>query len=296
MGQAIAELGWPRHSYVISTKFFWGLHSGPTSRNTLNRKYLLEAIDPSLERLGLDHVDLVFCHRHDSETPLEETVWACSDIVSSGKAHYWGTSEWRAEQLLDACRIADARCAYRPISNQPQYSILRRGIERAVLPTSRREGIGQVVWSPLAQGALTGKYAGGQLPPGSRAADAQRNRFMSDFLALGSRRGLVSLLAEGERLTATEAYRGAPRLEHPAPVVSYTNVGEETGRMMEVMRRILPRSDTARRGDPDLSRLPLSVSRWTIDERGVVVEARGAMRSRRIRIAGCAMRCQSWLR
>lgn len=103
--------------------------------------------------------------------------------------------------------------------------------------------------------------------------------FVSDFLALGSRRGLVSLLAEGEKLTATAAYRGAPKVEQPAPVVSYTNVGEETGRMMEVMRRILPRSAPARQGDPDLSRLPLSVSRWTIDERGVVVEARGVMGS-----------------
>ena len=97
MGEAIAALGWPRHSYVLSTKLFWGLHQSVNMRNTLNRKYLMQAIDGSLERLGLDFVDLVYCHRPDPETPIEETVWAMSDIITSGKALYWGTSEWSAE-------------------------------------------------------------------------------------------------------------------------------------------------------------------------------------------------------
>ena len=99
MGEAIATLGWPRHSYVISTKLFWGVHQGVNMQNTLNRKYLLQAIDGSLERFGLDFVDLLYCHRPDPETPIEETVWAMSDIITSGKALYWGTSEWSAEAI-----------------------------------------------------------------------------------------------------------------------------------------------------------------------------------------------------
>ena len=100
MGEALRELGWPRYSYLVSTKFYWGIHRDtPNAHFTLNRKYLLEAIDGSLERLGLDHVDLVYCHRADPETTIEETTWAMSDIVSSGKAHYWGTSEWSADEI-----------------------------------------------------------------------------------------------------------------------------------------------------------------------------------------------------
>ena len=106
MGEAIASLGWPRHSYVLSTKLFWGLHDGVNMRNTLNRKYLAQAIDGSLERLGLDFVDLVYCHRPDPETPVEETVWAMSDMITAGKALYWGTSEWSAEQLREAWDFA----------------------------------------------------------------------------------------------------------------------------------------------------------------------------------------------
>jgi voltage-dependent potassium channel beta subunit len=170
MGQAIAELGWPRPSYVISTKFFWGLHNGPTSRNTLNRKYLLEAIDPSLERLGLDHVDLIFCHRNDPETPLEETVWACSDIVSSGKAHYWGTSEWPADEIRAAWEIADKHHLHKPVMEQPQYNMFeRRKVERSYLRLYEDLGLGLTTWSPLASGLLTGKYLDG-VPEDSRAA------------------------------------------------------------------------------------------------------------------------------
>ena len=104
MGAAIDKLGWARHSYVISTKVFWGLHDVPNMKNTLNRKYLLQAVDGSLERLGLDFVDLLFCHRPDPNTPIEETVWAMSDIVASGKATYWGTSEWAADEIRAARR------------------------------------------------------------------------------------------------------------------------------------------------------------------------------------------------
>ena len=170
MGQAIAELGWARPSYVISTKFFWGLHNGPNSRNTLNRKYLLEAIDPSLERLGLDHVDLIFCHRNDPETPLEETVRACSDIVSSGKALYWGTSEWPADEIRAAWEIADKHHMHKPVMEQPQYNMFeRRKVERSYLRLYDEIGLGLTTWSPLASGLLTGKYLDG-VPDDSRAA------------------------------------------------------------------------------------------------------------------------------
>src|SRR5688500_9297872 len=126
MGAAIAELGWARHSYVISTKLFWGLHDDVNMQNTLNRKYLLHAIDGSLERLGLDFVDLLYCHRADPGTPLEETVWAMSDIVSSGKALYWGTSEWPASAIRAAWEIADRHHLHRPVVEQPQYHLLHR--------------------------------------------------------------------------------------------------------------------------------------------------------------------------
>jgi voltage-dependent potassium channel beta subunit len=174
--------GFPRPYLVIATKCFFPMSERPNDRG-LSRKHIVESVEASLRRLGTDYIDLMQCHRPDPATPIQETVCAFEDLIRQGKLLYWGTSEWRAEQLAEACRVADARSAYRPISNQPQYSILRRGIEKKVLPTSVREGIGQVVWSPLAQGALTGKYAGGAMPAGSRAADDERNRFMGDFLA-----------------------------------------------------------------------------------------------------------------
>jgi voltage-dependent potassium channel beta subunit len=170
MGQAIAELGWGRHSYVISSKYFWGLHDGPTSRNTLNRKYLLEAVDSSLERLGLDHLDLIFCHRPDPDTPVEETVWACSDIVSSGKAHYWGTSEWSADDIRAAWEIAERHHLHKPVMEQPQYNMFeRRKVERSYRRLYDEIGLGLTTWSPLASGLLTGKYLDG-VPADSRAA------------------------------------------------------------------------------------------------------------------------------
>lgn len=169
MGKAIADLGWPRHSYVISTKYFWGIHEGVNSRNTLNRKYLLEAIDPSLERLGLDYVDLIFCHRADPETPIEETVWACSEIVSSGRALYWGTSEWRADDIRAAWEIAERHHLHKPLMEQPQYNMFeRRKVERSYRRLYDEIGLGLTTWSPLASGLLTGKYLDG-VPEGSRA-------------------------------------------------------------------------------------------------------------------------------
>ena len=160
MGAAIKKLGLRRGSYVLSTKFFWGLHDGINEENTLNRKYLLEAIDGSLARLKLDHVDLVFCHRPDPYTPLEETVRAMSDIITQGKALYWGTSEWSADQIMAAWQIAERHHLHKPQMEQPQYNLLWRDrVESEYTRLYKEIGLGTTIWSPLAAGFLTGKYS-----------------------------------------------------------------------------------------------------------------------------------------
>ena len=169
MGEAIKKLGLERHSYVISSKFFWGIKDGVNSKNTLNRKYLMEAIDPSLERMGLEHLDLIYCHRPDPETPIEETVWAMSDIVSSGRALYWGTSEWSADEIRAAWHIADKHHLHKPVMEQPQYNLVWRDkVEEEYARLYDDIGLGLTTWSPLASGLLTGKYLDG-VPEGSRA-------------------------------------------------------------------------------------------------------------------------------
>ena len=169
MGTAIRELGWLRHEYIISTKLFWGLHDQINMKNTLNRKYLTQAIEGSLERLGLDFVDLVFCHRPDPKTPIEETVWAMSDMVSRGQALYWGTSEWSADEIRAAYDIADRHHLHKPLMEQPQYNLLwRERVEKEYKRLYEDIGLGTTIWSPLASGLLTGKYING-VPEGSRA-------------------------------------------------------------------------------------------------------------------------------
>ena len=169
MGEAIRKLGWQRHEFVVSTKLFWGLHPDVNMRNTLNRKYLSQAIDGSLQRFGFDFVDLVFCHRSDSHTPIEETVWAMSDMITQGKALYWGTSEWSADDIRSAWDIADKHHLHKPIMDQPQYNILWRDrVEKEYKRLYEDIGLGLTTWSPLASGLLTGKYING-IPSGSRA-------------------------------------------------------------------------------------------------------------------------------
>ncbi|MDE3009038.1 MAG: aldo/keto reductase [Acidobacteriota bacterium] len=169
MGQAFRDLGWQRHEYVVSTKLFWGLHDQVNMRNTLNRKYLSQAIDGSLERFGLDFVDLVFCHRPDRHTPIEETVWAMSDMITQGKALYWGTSEWSADEIRAAYDVADRHHLHKPLMEQPQYNILWRDrVEKEYRRLYEDIGLGTTIWSPLASGLLTGKYLNG-VPEGSRA-------------------------------------------------------------------------------------------------------------------------------
>ena len=205
MGDAIAELGWARHEYVISTKIFWGIHKGvPNMENTLNRKYLMQAIDGSLERLGLDFVDLLFCHRPDPNTPIEETVWAMSDIVSSGKALYWGTSEWSADEIRAAWDIADRRNLHKPVMEQPQYNLFEtKKVEKEYARLYEDIGLGLTTWSPLASGLLSGKYVDG-IPEGSRASlpgyewlrdlltDERRNAQVRELGAVADRLGVTT--------------------------------------------------------------------------------------------------------
>ncbi len=195
MGEAIRQLGWPRHSYLVSSKFFWGLHDGPNSRNTLNRKYLLEAIDASLDRFGLDHLDLIYCHRADPDTPIEETVRAMSDAIDRGKALYWGTSEWSADEIRAAWDVADRHGWHKPVVEQPQYNLFHRDrVEQEYARLYEDLGLGTTIWSPLASGLLTGKYLEG-VPEGSRGA-LEGFDWMRDRLTDGEANARVQQLKE----------------------------------------------------------------------------------------------------
>jgi len=203
LGQAESVLGRAlkgirRDSIEIFTKVFF--RTGPNPNNSgLSRKHIMESVHSSLERLQTDHVDLLQAHRYDYFTPLEETLRAFDDLVRQGKVHYIGVSEWSAEQIDDALRMADEMGFDRIVSNQPQYSLLWRVIEAEVVPLSHREGVGQIVWSPLAQGVLTGKYLpGGQSPP-------------EDSRAKGPEGGEMSWLLRDEVLEPVQEYAGLCR-------------------------------------------------------------------------------------
>jgi voltage-dependent potassium channel beta subunit len=181
MGRVLTELGWPRWSYVLTTKVYWGLHDAPNMRNTLNRKYLMQAIDGSLERLQVDFVDILYCHRSDPNTSLEETVWAMSDIVTAGKALYWGTSEWAADEIRGAVEIAERHHLHKPVTEQPQYNLLsRERVEQEYARVFAECGYGATTWSPLASGLLTGKYRDG-IPEDSRGA-LEGYDWLTDYL------------------------------------------------------------------------------------------------------------------
>jgi voltage-dependent potassium channel beta subunit len=197
MGQAFKRLGWPRLNFIVSTKFFWGMaREGNTvnRRNTLNRKYLSHAIDGSLQRFGLDHVDLVYCHRPDPHTPIEETVWAMSDMITRGKALYWGTSEWSADEIRAAWGIADKHHLHKPVVEQPQYHLFhRKRVEQEYARLYEDIGLGLTTWSPLASGLLTGKYRDG-VPDGSRGA-MESMAYLRDNLTDAKKNAAVAQLA-----------------------------------------------------------------------------------------------------
>lgn len=204
MGAALKALGWPRLNYVVSTKFYWGLPDtssggggaaeGINRKNTLNRKYLMQGIDGSLKRLGLDHVDLIYCHRPDAHTPIEETVRAMSDIISQGKALYWGTSEWSASDIHAAWHLADRHGWHKPVMEQPEYHLFhRRRVEKEYARLYEDIGLGLTTWSPLASGLLTGKYRAG-LPEGSRGA-MENMAFLREGLLNVEKNNAVAQLA-----------------------------------------------------------------------------------------------------
>ena len=170
MGDALRQLGWRRGSYLVSTKIYWGLHDNVNESNTINRKRLIEGINGSLKRLQLDYVDLIYCHRPDKTTPIEETVWAMHNIIEWGKAIYWGTSEWAAAEIVAAIEIADRHHLHKPITEQPVYNLFERHrFTREYERVYKEYRYGTTIWSPLASGLLSGKYSKG-IPKDSRGA------------------------------------------------------------------------------------------------------------------------------
>ena len=197
MGAALKQLAWPRLNYVVSTKFFWGLDrqgDAVNRKDTLNRKYLMQAMDGSLKRLQLDHIDLIYCHRPDPHTPIEETVRAMSDLITQGKALYWGTSEWSAADIRAAWDIAARHHLHQPVMEQPQYHLFhRQRVEQEYARLYDDIGLGLTTWSPLASGLLTGKYQNGA-PAGSRGA-LESMAFLRDGLFNAEKNAAVAQLA-----------------------------------------------------------------------------------------------------
>lgn len=173
-----------RESYLITTKAFWPMGEGVNDRG-LSRKHVFEQLHASLKRMDLDYIDIFYCHRYDPETPVQETLRTIDDMIRQGKILYAGVSEWTAAQLQEAITIADQYLLDRIVVNQPAYNMLNRTIEKEVIPLSTKLGIGQIVFSPLAQGVLTGKYRGGNIPTGTRGANPEINKWINDMIDSG---------------------------------------------------------------------------------------------------------------
>jgi len=205
LGKALK--GVRRESYELFTKVYWPTGSGKNDRG-LSRKHIMESVHASLKRLNTDHIDLYQMHRFDFESPLEESLQAFEDLVRQGKVHYIGFSEWNAQQISSALAIQKEHGWTRFVSSQPQYSMLWRVIEQEVVPLSEKEGIGQIVWSPIAQGILTGKYLPGKKPPtGSRATDKKSgagmiSRWMKDEVLEAVQK--LRPIAEGHGITMSQ--------------------------------------------------------------------------------------------
>jgi voltage-dependent potassium channel beta subunit len=210
MGAVLQDF--PRHTLVISSKLYWPMSEDPNDRG-LSRKHIMESVEKSLSRIGTDYLDIYFCHRYDSETPLEETVRAMDDLVHQGKILYWGTSEWSGSQIASAVKIARQLNLYRPQVEQPGYSLFRRDrVETEVLPVAEANGIGLTTFSPLASGMLTGKYDDG-IPDDSRMA---RNERMQERFADEMRDQVIQLKPIADDLGITRAQLAlAWILRHP---------------------------------------------------------------------------------
>lgn len=220
-GEAEKQMGallkqYPRKTLVVASKVFWPMSEDPNDRG-LSRKHIMESIDGTLQRLGMDYIDIYFCHRPDPETPIYETVRAMNDVVTRGKALYWGTSVWSAEQLQEAYDICDQEHLYKPQAEQPPYSLLVRDVERDVLPMVRQHGTGIVAFSPLAQGMLTGKYDEG-IPAGTRFA--RESWAAEQFATAQSREKVQQLKPIAERLGITRSQLALAWLLHQPGVSS----------------------------------------------------------------------------
>lgn len=196
---------YPRESYVITTKAFFPVGEGPNDRG-LSRKHVFEQVHKSLQNMKLDYIDIFYCHRYDPETPVEETLRTIDDLIRQGKILYAGVSEWTAAQLQEAVRVADRFLLDRIVVHQPRYHMFSRSIEKEVIPVSEKLGISQVVFSPLAQGVLTGKYSRGHIPPDSRAANDEINMFIKNTIQEDNLEKVDQLhaLAEANSLTLPE--------------------------------------------------------------------------------------------
>lgn len=247
MGESLRRLSWRRSAYIVSTKFFWGLFDGPNEKSTLNRKYLMQAIDGSLARLGLDYVDLVFCHRADPDTPIEETVLAMHDMIAAGKVHYWGTSEWSAAEIAEAWHIAERHHLHKPVMEQPQYNLLHRErVEKEYARLYSDLGIGLTTWSPLASGLLSGKYNDGRVPPDSRGA-VKGYEWLAERLTDPAKIAVVKKLAPiADELSCTLAQLAiAWCLKNPKVSTVITGASRvaqvrENMRSLEVVSRLTP--------------------------------------------------------
>lgn len=203
VGKALSK--YDRSSYVLATKVFGKMGDGPNDSG-LSRKHIIEQCNASLKRLGTDYVDVYYCHRYHTETPLEETLRALDDLVRQGKVLYVGVSEWTAEQMTEAVHLADKKLLDRIVVNQPNYSMLHRNIEKEIIPVSEKHGIGQVVFSPLAQGVLTGKYKKGEAVPADSRASQEQYSNLFGFLTDQNldRVENLKVIAEKEGLTLSQ--------------------------------------------------------------------------------------------
>ena len=246
MGEALKKLGWPRLKYIVSTKFYWGITDGPNEKATLNRKYLLHGIDASLKRLQLEYVDLVYCHRPDPNTPLEETVWAMHDMVARGKALYWGTSEWSAADIMGAWQIAERHHLHKPVMEQPEYNLFHRErVEKEYARLYDEAGLGLTTWSPLASGLLTGKYRGG-IPADSRGA-IERMKFLVPKLtdkakneAVGKLEGIAKELGCSLAQLSIAWCARNPRVSTVITGASRVSQVEENMKAADVMPKLTP--------------------------------------------------------